>query len=102
MSRSTKIIGSFALAGFLLPFLFLAYSVLSGTMFGDIQFWLCPLSIMSMGLDHSSTSTGIFVWFIIGASNAVLYALPGCVIAWIVRYLKPEPPAQNFIPPHSS
>jgi hypothetical protein len=91
MSRTTKIIVSFAAVGFLLPYVFLAYSSIRGTLWGELQFRLCPTSIMCMGLDNASTSTAIFVWFIIGVSNAVLYAAAGIAIAWIVRLVKPQP-----------
>ena len=41
-----------------------------------------------MGLDNASVSTAIFVWLIIAASNAILYAVPGIAIALIFCFRK--------------
>jgi hypothetical protein len=44
--------------------------------------------MMMMALDHASTTTGIIVWLIICVSNAVLYALPGAGVAFLVSLRK--------------
>jgi hypothetical protein len=102
MSRSMKIVGSFALVGFLLPLVLLGYSVTTGAAFGSLQASVCPSIMMCMGLDQASTSTGIFVWLIIALSNAFLYALPGLAFAFVLKLLKPDPSPESFIPPHKS
>src|ERR1035437_4085429 len=52
----------------------------------NLLFDLCPSSIMCMGLDNASVSAAVVVWLFICASNAVLYALPGVVVALILRF----------------
>lgn len=90
--RALKTVGGFAAAGFLLPLLLLAYYTAANHMgkfpSTDLLFYLCPSSIMCMGLEHASISTGIVVWLIIASSNAALYALPGIVVALIFRFGK--------------
>jgi hypothetical protein len=88
MSTSAKIVGSCATVGFLLPLAMLAYYILSGTMAGEGLTRVCPSCMMMMALDHASTTTGIIVWLIICVSNAVLYALPGAGVAFLVSLRK--------------
>lgn len=91
-ARALKTVGGFAAAGFLLPLLLLAYYSAANSLgkfpSTDLLFDLCPSSILSMGLDKASTSTAIVVWLLIAASNAVLYALLGIVVALIFRLRK--------------
>jgi hypothetical protein len=51
--------------------------------------YLCPTAIVSMALDHASTSTAVIVWLMISASNAVLYALIPFAIVLIYRVIRP-------------
>jgi hypothetical protein len=88
MSRSTKMVGAFAVVGFVLPLVMLAYYARSGTGAGDGFVRVCPSCIMSMALDNASTATALFVWLIICASNAVIYALPGAAIAFLLNLKK--------------
>ena len=91
-ARALKIVGGFATVGFMLPLLLLAYYSAANSIGNfpntDLLFYLCPSSIMCMGLEHASISTGIVVWLMIAASNAILYALPGIAVAlvfWFIR-----------------
>ncbi len=85
---SKRIIGGFAIAGFVLPLLLLAYYHFSGTVAGEGFVRVCPACIMSMALDNASTVTGIIVWLVICTTNAFLYALPGAGIAFLVNLRK--------------
>ena len=91
-ARALKTVGGFAAAGFLLPLLLLAYYTVANHMDKfpntNLLFYLCPSSIVCMGLDNASVSTAIFVWLIIAASNAILYAVPGIAIALIFCFRK--------------
>jgi hypothetical protein len=92
MAKSLKVIGGFAAAGFLAPLFLLAYYTAAHHMGRypntNLLFDLCPSSIMCMGLDNASVSTAIVVWLLICASNAVLYAIPGIVVAMFLRFRK--------------
>ena len=93
MKRSFKIIASFAAVGFLLPPLLLAYYEFSmrymgGARPGDLLFWICPTAIWSMALDNATVKTAVFVWVMISASNAILYALLGSVVAFLTYIAK--------------
>jgi hypothetical protein len=83
-----KIIGGFAAVGFFLPLALLAYYDLSGTLAGEGLLRICPSCMMMMALDHASTFFGLLVWLMICVSNAVLYALPGACIAFLVNLKK--------------
>jgi hypothetical protein len=98
MVKILKIGGGFAAVGFVLPLLILGYSI-SMRYIGkypnvDFLFYLCPSSILCLGLDKASMSTAVFVWLIIAASNSVVYALLGAVVALILGFrnskLKPS------------
>jgi hypothetical protein len=88
MPTSAKIVGGCATVGFLLPLAMLAYNALSGTIPGKGLTRVCPSCMMTMALDHASTTTGIIVWLIICVSNAILYALPGAGVAFLVSLRK--------------
>ncbi len=97
MRQLWKIAGIFASAGFFLPLLLLAYSVLTGKQVDGLLFWLCPSAIISMALDHAATSTAIEVWLIIATSNALLYAAPWGIVGLFVALWRPgEPPPGIF------
>src|ERR1700723_801796 len=89
LRKNLKIVGAFAVVGFLLPWLFLAYYLIAHRMDKypgtTLLFYLCPSSIMSMGLDNVSFLSGFIGWLFISASNALLYVVPGIAIA-LLRY----------------
>ncbi len=43
---------------------------------------------MSMGLDGATGATAIEGWLVIGASNAVLYAVVGLLVALILNLIR--------------
>ena len=95
MRKSTKIVIGFAAVGFLLPLLLVTVYVIAGhfnkyTNMAPLLD-LCPSSIMSMALDHASTSTAVIVWLMISLSNAVLYAAVSFAIVVIYRVIRPDP-----------
>ena len=54
-------------------------------------FYLCPSSILSMGLDNASTVVAIMGWLFISASNALFYGGPVLATAVIYRVIRPDP-----------
>ena len=88
MRRALKIVGVFAVVGFVVPWLLLAFDA-TARQLGEHPsttplLYLCPMSIAAMGLENASFLVGLLGWFLISASNALLYALPGAVVALIV------------------
>jgi uncharacterized membrane protein len=49
---------------------------------------LCPSSILALGLDNASLPVALLGWLLIAASNAVLYGLPGALVAALVINLR--------------
>jgi hypothetical protein len=88
MSRSVKIVGGLAAAGFFLPLVMLAYYAVSRNPAGNGFVHACPPCIISLALDGASIFTGIIAWFIICLSNAAIYALPGLGIAFLLNLRK--------------
>jgi hypothetical protein len=82
----------FAAVGFVLPWLLLAYYAIAHRMgyFPNTMLlvYICPTSIMALGLDNASILVGLFGWLLIGLSNAVLYAIPGTLIGAVVGLWK--------------
>ena len=82
MSRSVNIVVAFAALSFFLPLLLWGYYAFMNDPYTDSVFYVCPTSILSMGLDHTSRSTAIVVWFLICLSNACLYAFPPATVIY--------------------
>ncbi|MHB1937896.1 MAG: hypothetical protein ACYCOR_15090 [Acidobacteriaceae bacterium] len=83
-----KIVGGFALFGFFLPLVMLAYYALSRTMAGEGLVRICPTCMLMLALDQASISAAFIGWLMICASNAVIYALPGIAIAFLLNLRK--------------
>jgi hypothetical protein len=87
LSRPQKIVGSFAIVGFVLPLLLLAFyswAHHAGTHpITTALLYLCPMSIASLGLNNSSFVVGFLGWLFISASNACLYAILGLIVALV-------------------
>jgi hypothetical protein len=83
----------FAVAGFVVPWLLLAFYATANRMGGHpsttplLYLYLWPMSIAALGLDNASLLVGLLGWLAISSSNAVLYALPGTAVALIVTLL---------------
>jgi hypothetical protein len=85
-------VGAFAGIGFVLPWVLVAlYAVahrLGGNPSTKLLLYLCPSSIISLGLDNASLLVGLFGWLLISVSNAILYSIPGVVISLFVGWRK--------------
>jgi hypothetical protein len=90
--KRLQIVGGFAAVGFVLPWLLLAFYTIARRMGIHPStmplLYLCPSSIMSLGLDNASLIVALFGWLLISASNAVLYSIPGFVVALFVGLQK--------------
>lgn len=76
-----KIVAGFAAAGFFMAWLLLAFCAWARELGWHLSttplLYLCPSSIMSLGLDNASLLVGLLGWVLIAFSNAVLYAAVG-------------------------
>jgi hypothetical protein len=83
--RGSKLVGGFAAVGFVLPWLLLAYYAIAHSIGMHPStaplVYLCPSSIAALGLDNASLIVGLFGWLVISGTNAVLYSIPGIVVA---------------------
>jgi|SRR5580704_11907070 hypothetical protein len=82
-----RIVRVFAFVGFVLPWLLLAFCAGMGHMGLHPNttplLYACPTSIAALGLDNASVFVGFLGWLLISASNALLYAALGVVVALI-------------------
>ena len=85
MARTLKIIGSFAAIGFIVPLLLLVSHDISRTVAGNFAFRVCPACLISSALDGARGAIGVITWLLICISNAVLYAIPGAIVAFVVH-----------------
>ncbi len=89
MSRTFKIVGTFAACGFGVAWLLLGYSAVCfrlGIQVEEAAFlMLCPSSILAMGLDGASAFVALIGWLVIAILNAALYAILGFVISLVLR-----------------
>ncbi|MGB6405088.1 MAG: hypothetical protein WBF26_19765 [Candidatus Sulfotelmatobacter sp.] len=84
--------GVFASIGFMVPWLLVAFYAIAHRLGGNPSIkrllFLCPYSIISLGLDNASLLVGLFGWLLISVSNAVLYSIPGVVVSLFVGWRK--------------
>jgi hypothetical protein len=92
LRKRLQIVGAFAAVGFVLPWLLLAFYTIARRMGVNLStmplLYLCPSSIISLGLDNASLIVGLFGWLLISACNAVLYSIPGFVVSLFVGLWK--------------
>ena len=92
LRKSIQIIGGFAAVGFVLPrFLLIFYAIAPRLGIHPSTMpllYLCPSSVISLGLDNASLMVGLLGWLLIGASNAVLYSIPGIVVSLVIGLTK--------------
>jgi hypothetical protein len=83
--KSLRVVAAFAACGFALPWILLAYYVIAHRMGRHPSaaplVYLCPASIMSLGLENATGIVGLIGWLVISVSNAVLYSIPGIVVS---------------------
>jgi hypothetical protein len=92
LRKRLQIVGAFAAVGFVLPWLLLAFYAIAARVGWNPStkplLYLCPSSIISLGLDNASLLVGFFGWLLISASNAVLYSIPGIIVSLFVGWRK--------------
>jgi hypothetical protein len=92
MRKRLQIVGAFAAVGFVLPWLLLVFYAIARRVGWNPSttplLYLCPSSIMALGLDNASWLVGLFGWLVISARNAVLYSIPGIVASLFVGLRK--------------
>jgi hypothetical protein len=94
LRKGLNIVGGFAAVGLVLPWLLLAFYAIAHRMGRNPStaplIYLCPSSIAALGLDDASLIVGLLGWVLISATNAVLYAIPGAIVALLVGVWKPN------------
>jgi hypothetical protein len=95
MRKSTKVVIGFAAAGFVLPLVLLAFYA-AADQFDSypnpmLLLYVCPASIVTIGLDRAPTLLAVIAWLMICASNAVLYAIIPFATVLIYRAIRPDP-----------
>jgi hypothetical protein len=84
LEKSIKVVFTFAGIGFLTAWLLLAvYSIARYLTFSPSTtplLYLCPSSIIALGLDNASLLVGLFGWLVISITNALLYSIVGMVV----------------------
>ena len=94
MRKRLQVVGVFAAVGFVLPWLLLAFYLIARRVNWNPSttplLYLCPSSIMSLGLDNASWLVGLFGWLLISASNAVLYSIPGFIVSLFIGRQKSD------------
>jgi hypothetical protein len=92
MHKRLQIVGAFASIGFILPWMLVAFYAIAHGLGGNPStkplLYLCPSSIISLGLDNASLLIGLFGWLLISISNAILYSIPGAVVSLFVGWRK--------------
>ena len=88
MRRKLKVIAAFASFGFVVTWGLLAlgyFESLNGHVLSSKVFlWLCPMSVVSLGLDSASLVVALLGWLMISLTNAILYGLAGIVVSVFV------------------
>jgi len=88
MRKRLQIVSTFAAVGFVLPWLLLAFYLIARRAGWNPStaplLFLCPSSVISLGLDNASWLVGFFGWLLISTSNAVLYSIPGIIVSLFV------------------
>jgi hypothetical protein len=52
--------------------------------------YLCPSSIMTLGLDDASWIVSALGWLLISLNNALLYSLPGILVSFFFGWGKSD------------
>ncbi|HTV60736.1 MAG TPA: hypothetical protein VMJ93_17820 [Verrucomicrobiae bacterium] len=83
--KSLRVVAGFAAFGFALPWALLAYYVIAHRMgmhpSAAPLVYLCPTSIMSLGLENKTGAAGLLGWAVISVGNSVMWAIPGIVVS---------------------
>jgi len=88
------VVGVFAAIGFAISWLLLLYYAVAHRLGGhpdtNLILYLCPPSIVALGLDYASLLVGLLGWLFISLGNAVLYSIAGAIVSVFV----PRPKTQ--------
>jgi hypothetical protein len=94
LRRALKVVGIFATVGFLVPWMLVVFYALAHKMGRNPSttplLYLCPSSIMALGLDKASLIVGLFGWLLISISNAFVYAIPGIAVGVVASLGKSD------------
>ncbi len=89
MARRWRAVTGFAVAGFVIAWILLAYSEYCAAHrirpMQELFLFLCPPSIGSVALDRASTVDAMVGWLLISLFNAALYAGLGVLVALLPR-----------------
>ena len=92
--RGQKVTSGFAAIGFILPWLLLIFYAIARKIGAHpstmLLLYVCPSSIMALGLDSASLILGLFGWLLISLSNAILYAMPGAAVGVMLGWGKSD------------
>jgi hypothetical protein len=92
MRKRLQVVGMFASIGFIVPWVLVAFYAIAHRFGGNPStkplLYLCPSSIISLGLDNASLLVGLLGWLLISVSNAILYSIPGFVVSLLVGWGK--------------
>ena len=90
LRRGLKVVAAFAAVGFIVPWLLVVFYAIAHKMGNHPSttplIYLCPSSIIALGLDNAPLIVGLLGWLLISISNAVVYTIPG-ITAGIVAGL---------------
>jgi hypothetical protein len=100
LEKSLKVVLTFAAVGFLMTWMLFALHGIASHMnvhlSSDLLAYLCPTSIVALGLDSASFIVGMLGWLIISLTNAALYSIIGIVVgAVLLPFWKIEAPTQT-------
>ena len=93
MRNGTKLVVGFALVGFILPLIFLAFYAIAAhfNVYPSTTplLYLCPTSFISIALENASAFTAVIAWLMICVSNAVLYTVVPFAIVLVFGISQP-------------
>ena len=103
LQKSATLVFAFFAAGFVMAWLLLgvyaAARAVSISLSTTPLLFLCPTSILSMGLDNASWPMALLGWLIIALTNAGLYSVVGFVVGIVMFPLwKIEDSTQPLFP----
>jgi len=88
LQKSIRVVFAFAVTGFAMAWFLLAvYAVAHYLKLNPSSMplaYLCPASIMALGIDSASLLIGLLGWLFISISNAVLYSVAGMLLGAVL------------------
>ena len=88
LQKSIRVVFAFAVTGFAMAWFLLAvYAVAHYLKLNPSSMslaYLCPASILALGLDSASWLVGLLGWLFISLSNAALYSIVGILVGAVL------------------